>query len=177
MARSDPFDPIAYIYSDRLGLACWEEAPVFWFNEPNMVEGFAREAFASIWIEILYRDINRPSILFWSAGNEPWCQQTWFDYLAQTQTFLSIHDPTRILSFACVSSQTWNPAFHNLRVLTVNTYGGTFDGIIGDFYPELYSEVDQWIAANPGKPVMSMEWGYWRTSGVDMQLECFRRWF
>jgi hypothetical protein len=173
---SYPFDPIAYIYSDRLGLACWEEAPVFWANEVNMIEGVARGTFTPLWIEMLYRDYNRPSILFWSGGDEPWAQQGWFDYLSATQTFLNQNDPNdRIFSFACVSSQSWNPAFRleSLRVITPNTYAGTFEGTVGDFYGGLKDELNQWTNANPGKPLVSLEWGFWRSGNDSEQQQCF----
>lgn len=171
---SYPFHPMMYIISDRLGLACWEEAPVFWVNEIDLIEGFAREAYQSLWIEILFRDLNRPSILVWSAGNEPWAQQGWYDYLDKTQLFLNRLDPNRILSFACVSSQDWNPGFRNLRLLTPNTYGGTFDGVIGDYYGEISAQLGRFVNNNPGKPLISMEWGMWRGPENDLeQNRCF----
>lgn len=173
---SYPFHPISYIYSDRLGLACWEEAPVFWVNEVDLIEGFARQIYTPLWTEILFRDFNRPSVIFWGACNEPWAQGNLFEYLRQTKSFLDTYDPSRILSFACVSSQDWNPAFHeaNLRALTPNTYGGTFDGVIGDFYGELSKELDRFSSKNPGKPLVSMEWGLWRGGQNDEeQRRCF----
>lgn len=176
---SYPFHPNAYLFSDRLGLACWEEAPVFWVNEADVVQARARGYYAGLWVEVLYRDVNRPSILFWSAGNEPWAQQAWYDYVADTKAFLERHDPTRVLSFACVSSHDWTPAFHELAVVTPNTYGGTFDGVLGDFYGEMSRQVGRFAARNPGKPLISMEWGYWRGAGTNdsEQVRCFEEGF
>jgi beta-glucuronidase len=174
---SYPFHPITYIHSDRIGLACWEETPVFWQNEGDFIQGNTRNIFESYWIEMVFRDLNRPSIIFWGACNEPWAQGPLYEYLDQSKAFLDKYDPTRILSFACVSTHHWNQGYKNLRVCTPNTYGGTFDGVIGDYYGEIAKELDLFSSNNPGKPLVSMEWGMWRSGDDTEQRKCFEEGF
>jgi len=172
--------PLSYLYSDRLGMACWEEAPVNWENEINFVQGNNRGIFTAMWIEILYRDFNRPSVIFWGACNEPWAQGPLWDYLAETKQFMDTYDPSRIFSFAAVSSHEWSPAFGNLRACTPNTYAGTFEGKKGDWYNELTRQL--WRLGNnthnQGKPLMTMEFGIWRSGEGDIdQVRCFNETF
>jgi beta-galactosidase len=175
---SYPFHPMMYVYSDRFGIACWEESPLFWANEVNIIQGFARNAFPSIWVEMVYRDFNRPSIFMWSAGNEPWAYETYLQYLKESKAFLDSHDPNRILAFACVSSQSWSSFFRDtpLRVVTPNCYGGTFEGKLGAWYNETTANLKRYTDNNPGKPVVNMEFGYWR-DGTSNQSRCFRECF
>ncbi|HME55794.1 MAG TPA: glycoside hydrolase family 2 TIM barrel-domain containing protein [Candidatus Lokiarchaeia archaeon] len=172
---SYPFHPMMYVYSDRFGIACWEESPLFWANEVNIIQGFARNAFPSIWVEMVYRDFNRPSILMWSAGNEPWAYDTYLQYLQQSKAFLDTHDPNRIMAFACVSSQSWTSFFRDtpLRVVTPNCYGGTFEGVLGAWYNETTANLKRYMDNNPGKPIVNMEFGYWR-DGTSNQSRCFQ---
>jgi beta-glucuronidase len=171
---SYPFHPMMYLYSDRLGLACWEESTIFWCNEPDMIAAMARGLTESLWIEMLYRDYNRPSILMWSAGNEPWSYEAFLTYLQQTKAFLDAHDTNRILAFACVSSQDWTRFFREapLRIVTPNCYGGTFEGDPGAWYNETKANLQRYANNNPGKPIVNMEWGYWRDAGGN-QSRCF----
>ncbi|MEX2684556.1 MAG: glycoside hydrolase family 2 protein [Candidatus Sigynarchaeota archaeon] len=171
---SYPFHPMMYIYSDRLGIATWEESQIFWCNEPDIIAAISRGLTASMWIEMLYRDFNRPSILMWSAGNEPWAYEAFLSYLQQTKAFLDAHDPNRILAFACVSSQDWTRFFREtpLRIVTPNCYGGTFEGVPGAWYDEITANLQRYGNNNPGKPIVNMEWGYWRDAGGN-QSRCF----
>ncbi len=161
---SYPFHPMMYVYSDRLGLACWEESQIFWTNEPDIIAAISRGLTASMWIQMLYRDYNRPSIIMWSAGNEPWAYEAFLTYLQQTKAFLDSHDPNRVLAFACVSSQDWTRFFREtpLRIVTPNCYGGTFEGEPGAWFEETTSNLQRYGNNNPGKPIVNMEWGFWR---------------
>jgi beta-glucuronidase len=67
-----PNHPYTYLIADRLGLAVLEEIPVWWFDEADawIKQDFFRHIHEQMWREMLFRDRNRPSILFWSTSNE-----------------------------------------------------------------------------------------------------------
>jgi beta-glucuronidase len=176
---SYPFHPMMYVYSDRLGIGTWEESQIFWCNEPDIIAAISRGLTKAMWIEMLYRDFNRPSILMWSAGNEPWAYEAFLDYLRDTRSFLDAHDPNRVLAFASVSSQDWTRFFREtpLRIVTPNCYGGTFEGVKGDWYNEITANLQRYSNNNPGKPIVNMEWGYWRGDSNFNQTTCFTEGF
>ncbi len=176
-----PLHPHSYIFSDRLGLACWEEAPINWVNEADFVQMYSRNYFYGLWTEILYRDYNRPSVLMWGATNEPWAQAALYRYLKDLHDWMKTKDPTRFVSFAAVSSHdSWTKGFEHLEICTPNTYAGTFEGNKTDWYNELTKQL--WRVANNtynrGKPIVSMEFGYWRSGINDSdQVRCFEEAF
>ncbi len=176
-----PLHPHSYIFSDRLGLACWQEAPITWVNEADFVQMYSRNYFYGLWTEILYRDYNRPSVLIWGATNEPWAQSGLYNYLRDLHEWMKIKDPSRFVSFAAVSSHdSWTKGFEHLEICTPNTYAGTFEGNKTDWYNELTKQL--WRVANntynKGKPIVSMEFGYWRAGINDSdQVKCFEEAF
>jgi len=114
-------DRLYYLYGDRLGLAFWEEVPVYWFNDVTLLETMTRGTAKSIFLEMVYRDINRPSIFFWSAANEPWSEDLLSKYLKDFRDLQELIDPTRILGYACPTlSQIRVPPFVDLEVVTAN---------------------------------------------------------
>jgi len=60
--------PMTAILADRLGLICWEEIPVAWFDEAQLSLQWERRQIArQMFIEMIYQDYNRPSIGFWGT--------------------------------------------------------------------------------------------------------------
>ncbi|NMC05616.1 MAG: hypothetical protein GYA24_10415 [Candidatus Lokiarchaeota archaeon] len=171
--RVGVLDPVMCLYADRLGLVVDEEPSVHWANDVNLLIGRTRGIFNHMWTETVFRDKNRPSILFWGGCNEPWATTSLWQYLKWLREFLDTNDAERILVFACASSQDWNPAYQYLRVCTPNVYGGTFEGEKLAFEREIGACVDRYHVANPGKPIINLEWGYWRGEGDNM-LKCYR---
>jgi hypothetical protein len=169
--RLGVLDPVLSLYADRLGIAIDEEPSVHWANDVNLLLGRTRGIFGHMWTETVFRDKNRPSVLFWGGCNEPWATTALWQYLDWLRDFLDENDPERILVFACASSQDWNPAYRYLRVCTPNVYGGTFEGEKLAFEKEIGACIDRYYAANPGKPIINLEWGYWR-EGTNM-LKCY----
>jgi hypothetical protein len=90
------------------------------------------------------------------------------------RTLIESLDPGRIVGFTAASSQDWNPAFQYMESVTPNTYGGTFEGERYAWDIEIAKSITNWGNRNPGKPIVVMEWGYWREGGTDArQVECF----
>jgi beta-glucuronidase len=172
-----PCHPMQYIYSDRLGLAVWEESPVYWADQVEMLYGLSRGTYLATWTEIIYRDFNRPSVLFWSACNEPGHTAYLERYMEMLIDWTPLHDPTRILTMAPHSSHmTIEEEFYQqLQIHAHNTYAGTFEGEILDFYNELSNQVTLLEQSFPDKPLISTEWGIWRWA--NHQYECFQEGF
>ena len=114
-------DRLYYLYGDRLGLAFWEEVPVYWFNDVTLLEAMTRGTAKSMFLEMVYRDINRPSIFFWSAANEPWSEDLLSKYLKDFRDLQELIDPTRILGYASpILSMLRVPPFVHLEMVTAN---------------------------------------------------------
>jgi beta-glucuronidase len=172
--RTGNLHPQAYLLADRFGITIWEESPFNWFNDINYFMCFSRNMVDAIWTEIIFRIMNRPSVIYYGACNEPWSTIGLFKYLPYMTAWIAKYDPTRILSFSAASSQDWNPAFNYLPSVTPNTYGGTFEGERYAWDIEIAKSLKNWGDRNPGKPIVIMEWGYWREGGTDeRQVECF----
>lgn len=172
--RAGAHHPQAYLLMDRFGLTVWEDSPFGWFNDVNFYMAFSRNIINSIWIEIMFRITNRACVIYYGMCNEPWSTIGLFQYLPQVRDFLMKYDPGRIPSFTAASSQDWNPAYNYLQSVTPNTYGGTFEGERYAWDIEIAKSVQRWGDRNPGKPIVVIEWGYWREGGTDArQVECF----
>nr|MDO8111800.1 glycoside hydrolase family 2 TIM barrel-domain containing protein [Candidatus Sigynarchaeota archaeon] len=169
--RISVLDPVLYLFTDRLGLTVDEENVISWANDVNLLLGRTSGIFGQMWMETVYREKNRPSVLLWGACNEPWASSSLLQYLRWLKSLLDVHDPERILLFACASSQDWNPAYRELRVCSPNIYGGTFEGVHYAFLSEIGAVADRYANANPGKPLINLEWGYWRGEGTN-QSKC-----
>lgn len=135
---------------------------------------FSRGIIENIWIELIYRIRNRPSVIYYGACNEPWSTIGLFKYVALMRDWVDHYDPSRILSFTAAFWQDWNPAFQYMVSVTPNTYGGTFEGERYAWDVEIAKSLTNWGNRNPNKPIVVMEWGYWREGGTDArQVECF----
>lgn len=168
-----PLHPFNYLLADRLGLACWVENPVYWFNEIHFATAEVRNSYYAMFIEMIYRDFNRPSILFWSAANEPWSQDLLEIYLENLREMQEKLDPSRILAFASASPHLTDFGHRKLEMVTPNTYWGTFEGEFGEFSKGTEYAVETLTKNNPEKPILSMEFGLWRSAGEDVQVKCF----
>jgi len=172
--RAGSLHPQAYLLMDRFGFTAWEESPFNWFNDVNFFMAFSRKIIESYWTEIVFRLSNRAGVIYYGMCNEPWSTIGLFQYLPQVRDWLRLYDPGRIAAFTAASSQDWNPAFNYLSCVTPNTYGGTFEGERYAWDIEIASSITRWGDRNPGKPIIIMEWGYWREWGTDArQVECF----
>jgi len=176
--RTGTLHPQAYVLMDRFGLTAWEETPFNWFNDVNFYMAFSRKIIEPYWTQIVYRLSNRVGVIYYGMCNEPWSTIGLFQYLPLVRDWILKYDSGRIPSFTAASSQDWNPAFNYLSCVTPNTYGGTFEGERYAWDVEMGKSITNWANRNPGKPIIVMEWGYWREwngSAItdQRQTECF----
>ncbi len=148
-------NPLYYLYGDRLGLAFWEEVPVYWFNELTILETMVRGTAKSMFLEMVYRDINRPSIFFWSVANEPWSEDLLVKYLKEFRDLQELIDPSRILGYAMPTpSQMKVPPFDDLEMMTANWV----------------EDVNSLTSKYPDKPLLLTEYG----RPIDERAEIYR---
>ncbi|MHA1453440.1 MAG: glycoside hydrolase family 2 TIM barrel-domain containing protein, partial [Promethearchaeota archaeon] len=146
--------PDYYLFGDRLGITFWEELSIYWFSDVSFLETMVRGQAESLFLEMVYRDYNRPSIFFWSVANEPWSEGILLDYLSEFRTLQEIIDPSRILGFAATPTQTHIPAFQDLEMITINLYVRS-----DDKFNEITSLIDNLVTENPNKPILITEYG------------------
>jgi len=169
-----PNHPLTYVYADRLGLAVWEEIPVYWFDCEALRLAAERGVARQMLLEMIYRDYNRPSIIIWSLANECGCRDERVALLRSLAEAARSVDPTRLLTQAIA----WDPGDDTtvkagLDVLAVNMYFGVFYGRIDD----MDRAIKELHGRYPGVPILVSEFGYWSGGGVGEtgQAEYFSR--
>lgn len=86
--------------ADELGLLIWSEIPVYWnleFANPDVLE-MAKQRMR----EMIYRDQNRASIIFWSLGNETPISEERTQFFRNLNTYVKSLDETRLTTAALV---------------------------------------------------------------------------
>ncbi len=86
--------------ADELGLLVWAEIPVYWnleFDNPEVMD----KAKARM-NEMISRDQNRASIVFWSLGNETPVSEARTEFFRQLNQYVKSIDDTRLTTAALV---------------------------------------------------------------------------
>ena len=166
-----PHHPLELALCDRLGLLVMSEIPLYWWNgdadgdQPAEVKlGAAKQQLN----EMIARDINHPSILFWSVSNETHEQRP--EVTAGNAALIS-HvrslDPSRLVVHV---SDHWPtaPHFEQDDVICLNAYP-TWGGRGWKSNPQYdFAESTRWWnehleslhAQYPDKPILISEFGY-----------------
>ena len=87
--------------ADRLGLLVWAELPVYWnvaFDEDDTLE-LGRRMFS----ELIARDRNRASVIFWSLGNETPAGPDRDRFFAELARHVRSEDGSRLLTAALLT--------------------------------------------------------------------------
>ncbi len=87
--------------ADEMGLLVWAEIPVYWniaFDEPRTLE-IAKQQLS----ELIARDRNRPSVVFWSIGNETPAGEARDAFMAALAEHVRALDPTRLVTAAMLT--------------------------------------------------------------------------
>ena len=122
-----PNDPLVLDYCDQMGFLFWAEIP-FW-NHPAeslaspMLEGRARLAVR----EMIERDFNHPSIIFWSIQNESKSSsQEGLSLFSKISSDIRMLDSSRLVTFASACGKN-DICFNLVDVICWNTYPGWYD--------------------------------------------------
>jgi beta-glucuronidase len=112
--------------ADKVGVLILEEIPVYWscdFKNPQTYE-----TAANMLKELIWRDINHPSVIWWSVGNElPLHTKSCSKFVKSLMNLIRDVDKTRIVT---VVSRKLIPDLtrKSVDVATLNTYFGWYYG-------------------------------------------------
>jgi beta-glucuronidase len=153
-----------YVIADRMGLLVWEEIPMFWFGGPEFViqknvRGIGRQ----MWLEMIYRDYNRPSVIIWSACNECSWQKERAEFIKDLRDNAQKADGTRLVAQSASGSDPTDATQKECDIIGFTTYYGIFYG--SSYYTDTKEALEKTRKAYPGKPIVSTEYGVWSAYG------------
>nr|MDO8084381.1 glycoside hydrolase family 2 TIM barrel-domain containing protein [Candidatus Sigynarchaeum springense] len=110
--------------ADELGMLVGEEIPVYWnvdFKNPKVLRLAARMA-----RDLIHRDFNHPSVIWWSAGNEvPVSRRDCSQFMVTIMRLAKRLDPTRFSAFV-TKAFVYDPARAHSDLLLLNSYFGWY---------------------------------------------------
>jgi beta-glucuronidase len=144
--------------ADRMGLLLWSEVPVYWgiaWENPATLANAESQM-----REMIARDRNRASVIFWSLSNETPPSPPRLEFLTKLAAFTRQLDDTRLITSAMNPTKALGhnaPALNDalgevLDVLGLNEYFGWYSGKPADI------ESLKWTIAQK-KPVILSEFG------------------
>ena len=144
--------------ADRIGLLLWSEIPVYWdiaWDNPATLANARAQLH-----EMITRDHNRASVIFWSMSNETPISPSRTKFLDRLAADARALDPTRLITSALNHTENTGPNHRTLNdpvgqsldVLGLNEYVG--------WYERRPEEADaiQWTTAY-AKPLLVTEFG------------------
>ena len=148
-----PNEPRIYDLADEYGFLVFEEIPATGLNFKEMKNEKVRSLALDYARRMVHRDRNHPSIVLWSAGNEPvpWGDSE-FNSLIYNE--MKTIDPTRLVSYARSMFDIIAPD-PDSDVVMFNEYWGWYVGRVSDTSWFL----DQAALVFPDKPMLLSEFG------------------
>lgn len=140
--------------ADEVGMLLWEEIPVYWaidFNNPGTLDD-ARNQLE----ELILRDHNRASVIFWGIGNENEDSDARLAFMRTLADAARALDPSRLVGAACLINREefriQDRLAEYLDVIGLNEYFGWYErGFEG-----LHRLLDN---SHPDRPVLITETG------------------
>jgi beta-glucuronidase len=140
--------------ADEVGILLWEEIPVYWaidFANPRTLADALNQLH-----ELIERDHNRASVMFWGVGNENADSDARLSFMRTLAQSARQQDPSRLISAACLINREHfrieDRLAEHLDVIGINEYFGWYEpGFEG-----LQRLLDQ---SNPDRPVLITETG------------------
>ncbi len=145
--------------ADQMGILVWEENPVYWtilWDNPATFANAKQQL-----TDLIGRDKNRASVIFWSMANETPVSESRTNFLKQLAQHARELDNTRLISAALEThTETARPKVKIVEdpfadyvdIVNFNQYIGWYDGT-----PEKCDAIEWQIKYN--KPVMISEFG------------------
>jgi Glycosyl hydrolases family 2, TIM barrel domain/Glycosyl hydrolases family 2, sugar binding domain/Glycosyl hydrolases family 2 len=166
MLRSHyPLHPYYYERLDELGMLAWVEVPVYSVKTKYLKQRLVRQLAAKELASAVQTNINHPSVIVWSAGNElsarPGPVQGY--YIQRAVKLAKSLDPTRPVGLAVAGypSAGCQPEYASLDVIGINEYFGWYSGPNGQIADQttLSDYLDGVRQCYPSKAIMITETG------------------
>ncbi len=162
------------VLADRLGVALWEEIPLYHFTPQTFTIAMQRGVAQQMLAEMDLRDFNRPSVLFHGFANESTGDSDRKSALDALQALDRRVDGTRLTGQAAYGLDPADPTNANLDVAGYTMYYGVLYGgpLSGN---DVQAALMGAHRAYPHKPVMVLEYGHWADDKSDeaQQLRVF----
>ncbi len=164
-----PNHPYTYMIADRIGLAIMEEIPVWWFDEADawLKQDVFRHMHEQVWREMVWRDRNRPSILFWSTSNECLDVTNRGNFINRLNAELDSQYPDgRFVTESAAADRPGptDPTQAYCDVAGWTMYFGIFHG--NRYYAGTKDFLQKALVKYPSKPIVDTEFGYWSTEDL-----------
>ncbi|MGF1776340.1 glycoside hydrolase family 2 protein [Vibrio nomapromontoriensis] len=160
------------LYADRLGLAIWEEIPVYWVSEKREFDKIIRQGQARQMIQqMVLSNYNRPSVWFWGTMNESGDQTGRLELQQQLKQAVRPFDDTRLIAQAIATEdRSRDASLEASDVVGLNLYDETHHRRFDpgnqhtnfDHLKEQQGEnLDLRRSNHPDKPILITEFGRW----------------
>jgi beta-galactosidase len=166
------------LLTDRLGLALWEEIPLYHYSPQTFGIAVDRGVPQQMLAEMDLRDFNRPSVLFHGFANESAGTGERINALNRLHALDRRIDGTRLTGQAMYGTDPADPTSQGLDVAGYTVYYGVLYGgrLSG---ADVQTFLQQAHRAYPKKPIMVLEYGYWADNPGDEnhQLRVFNTYY
>jgi beta-galactosidase len=165
-----PPDQLFPLLADRLGMAVWEEIPLYHYTPLTFAIATDRGIPQQMLAEMDLRDFNRPSVLFHGFANESTGDSERTTTLDTLRALDRHIDGTRLTGQAAYGIDPSDMTSADLDVAgyTLYTgvlYGGRLSGA------EVQSFLMQVHKTYPKKPILILEFGHWADNSFDEQQQ------
>jgi beta-glucuronidase len=163
-----PPNPVLLDLADRLGLAVWEEIPLYHYTPQTFGIAMARGIPQQMLREMALRDMNHPSVLFHGLANESTGDDDRQRALTELRDVDRGIDGTRLTGQAAYGFTPSDSTSAPLDVAGYTFYHGVFYGT--DPSGNTAAALETAHETYPDKPLMILEFGTW-ADGVNRLSE------
>ncbi|HEX9362926.1 MAG TPA: glycoside hydrolase family 2 TIM barrel-domain containing protein [Candidatus Dormibacteraeota bacterium] len=154
------------VLADRLGVALWEEIPLYHYTPQTFSIATDRGIPQQMLAEMDLRDFNRPSVLFHGFANESTGTSERRSALEKLHALDRKLDGTRLTGQAAYGTEPTDRTSANLDVAGYTVYYGVLYGgrLSGAVLQKALSDAHR---TYPKKPIMVLEYGHWADNAAD----------
>jgi len=165
-----PPDQMFPVLADRLGVAVWEEIPLYHYTPQTFSIALDRGIPQQMLAEMDLRDFNRPSVMFHGFANESTGDSERISALNTLRSLDRRIDGTRLTGQAAYGMDPSDATSANLDVAGFTLYSGVLYGgrLSG---AEIQSFLMQVHKTFPKKPILLLEFGHWADNVADEQQQ------